>query len=239
MCEWSWLVPKCGGGAGLGINLASEYYYGGYSGQSNYQTVNALQAYDGLGALGVIKLDGVKGQIQQPIINSNIVVSGYRGIGGIGAQAAQSLYNSGLLKQNTGGSYITSGIGNVNLINTGARLAGQAIVTGAVDNSLGSGIVQQNYQVTGINAAGSQLVSTGDVNAQAGYVAVAQKNLPGIANAQSSHSQSTIHIGSDNLIYDGNFGAKISGVGAVVQPYVVTQQQNLDGYRSSNAGSEY
>ncbi|CAH1115947.1 unnamed protein product [Phaedon cochleariae] len=96
MCEWPWLVPRCASGSGLGINLGQEYAYGG----TGYSSASALDHYSGLGSLGVVRLGGLTGEIQQPVIYSNVGGGGYPSatIGGLGIKATQSLHNAGLLR---------------------------------------------------------------------------------------------------------------------------------------------
>lgn len=59
VCEWSWLVPRCASGYATG---------GGIVGAQGYQAhgSSALVRYDGLGALGVVKLGGLRGGFAQP-----------------------------------------------------------------------------------------------------------------------------------------------------------------------------
>ncbi|CAH1969306.1 unnamed protein product [Acanthoscelides obtectus] len=88
ICEWPWLVPKCGQGrAGY-----SEFTYGGPS----------LNHYDGLGTLGLVKLGGLSGHVEQPIVYSNVGAGQNvynSGFGSLGYGAAYALKNAGLIKE--------------------------------------------------------------------------------------------------------------------------------------------
>lgn len=80
-----------------------------------------LQNYDGLGSLGLIKLGGISGTIQQPIAtiysnaDSSALGLGYQNTGGyiegsgLSYKAAQALQNAGLLKVNNGVVYQAGG----------------------------------------------------------------------------------------------------------------------------------
>ncbi|VEN49622.1 unnamed protein product [Callosobruchus maculatus] len=90
VCEWPWLVPKCG----QGREGFSEFTYGG-GGPS-------LDQYDGLGSLGLVKLGGLSGHVDQPIVYSNVgaAQNGYNGgFGSLGYGATFALKNAGLLKE--------------------------------------------------------------------------------------------------------------------------------------------
>nr|CAI5826115.1 unnamed protein product [Callosobruchus analis] len=95
VCEWPWLVPKCG----RGREGYSEFTYGD-GGPS-------LDHYDGLGSLGLVKLGGLSGHVDQPIVYSNVGAShnGYSGgFGSLGYGATFALKNAGLLKEDQLGS---------------------------------------------------------------------------------------------------------------------------------------
>ncbi|KAG5895925.1 hypothetical protein JTB14_016329 [Gonioctena quinquepunctata] len=157
VCEWSWLVPKCASGSGLGINLASDYYYGGASTEHGYQSGVVLDRYDGLGSLGVVKLGGINGKIEQPIIYSNIGNHGfqngyYNGGFGLGVKATQSLQNAGLLKTNT--------FGGANIYDSNVQYNSGVAATQYVD----IGPTVTNYQTNSdlSNAGYSHSLNTGE-----------------------------------------------------------------------------
>lgn len=60
LCEWPWLVPRCGSG----FAVASEVVYGGA----------ALEQYNGLGVLGVTALGGLHGPLEKQVakVYSNV-----------------------------------------------------------------------------------------------------------------------------------------------------------------------
>nr|XP_015838222.1 PREDICTED: uncharacterized protein LOC103314049 isoform X2 [Tribolium castaneum] len=99
LCEWPWLVPKCGSGYAVG----SEVVYGGAGSVT-------LDQYDGLGVLGVTALGGLHGPLQQPVVYSNV------GVGGLSVKSAQSLQSAGLLKAGyADGNLAYSNVGNVGI----------------------------------------------------------------------------------------------------------------------------
>ncbi|XP_044253485.1 uncharacterized protein LOC123004333 isoform X2 [Tribolium madens] len=99
LCEWPWLVPKCGSGYAIG----SEVVYGGAGSVT-------LDQYDGLGVLGVTALGGLHGPLQQPVVYSNV------GVGGLSVKSAQSLQSAGLLKAGyADGNLAYSTVGNVGI----------------------------------------------------------------------------------------------------------------------------
>ncbi|XP_060523259.1 uncharacterized protein LOC132700143 [Cylas formicarius] len=106
-CDWPWLVPKCANG----YSTNSEYFYGG-----SHTPDAILQSYDGLGALGAVKLGGISGKIERPIATVYSNVGGGGGTlglqyqnndgyivgNGLGHNAVQSLQHAGLLRVNNG-----------------------------------------------------------------------------------------------------------------------------------------
>lgn len=163
VCEWPWLVPKCANG--LGFDLDSQYYYGPQGDQSA-----GVLGYDGLGALGVVKLGGVSGTLEKPIaqVFSNVGTGslklgyqnsgGYIEGGGLSYKAAQALQSAGLLK-----------------VNNGAGYQGYVVQGGAALSSHGGASGYRSEEVYGDKA--KQLGVAGGINIiGGGYSAVGNKH---------------------------------------------------------------
>lgn len=211
LCEWPWLVPKCA--SGLGVNLASEYVYGGYS--SGQGVGLLLEQYDGLGSLGVVKLGGITGKIEQPIakVYSNVGTAGLGynaggyinqdgyilgsglGLGGLSYKATQSLQNAGLLKTDLG--------------------AGAGIGVG-IGSELGVGYQQGSGVLTGLNGQSNIHYSgVGSPSSAAGLGTSEQYQYnSGTAGA------SGVEINAANLNIAGAYGAKTSNADALNTKYV-------------------
>ncbi|KAK9882955.1 hypothetical protein WA026_001172 [Henosepilachna vigintioctopunctata] len=124
LCEWSWLVPKCG----LRLGTVTVDFYGG--------AVTNINQYDGLGTLQTVKLGGLQGYIpvaesktysnvgrveiadkisgQNYIIGENSAqfIDASKRLG-LSLKATQSLFNAGLL--NSGLSNVEFNQGSFNL----------------------------------------------------------------------------------------------------------------------------
>nr|XP_023021193.1 uncharacterized protein LOC111509648 [Leptinotarsa decemlineata] len=212
VCEWPWLVPKCGNGNGFGINRASEFYYGGVS--TGHQSGVVLKQYDGLGSLGLVKLGGINGKLEQPIIYSNIGSDGFQngytgGFRGLGIKATQSLQNAGLLKAGfSGGSNIYGG--NVKYNTEAAGYDG----------------LTNNYQTNGN-------VETGNINLSNGNLGYSQLNTLNVASGHDTLSNNGNIDGSgryqSSLEHDSSVGRKTS---------TSDLNQNIHGFGIHQSSSE-
>ncbi|XP_044760076.1 uncharacterized protein LOC123317556 [Coccinella septempunctata] len=171
LCEWPWLVPKCGLGTAVTLN-----YYGGVS--------TNINQYDGLGVLQSVKLGGLHGPIQAAEAktysnvgfvgltdkrltdsqifseNSARFIDASRRLG-LSLKATQSLYNAGLLSDKLAAIGLTqSDFGLENLaseVNVGlhqnSQSFGQQLDGVRFGVSEGQFVNHQNqaYQYTGHN----------------------------------------------------------------------------------------
>ncbi|KAJ8922936.1 hypothetical protein NQ315_001481 [Exocentrus adspersus] len=211
MCEWPWLVPRC----------ASGYAYGGYT--SGQGAGVLLEHYNGLGPLGVVKLGGVAGRIEQPIVYSNVGTGlgysnvgtaglGYSNVGtaglGLGYKAVQSLQNAGLLRTGAGaGVGYQQGVALTGLGGTqysGAGLASHEIGLGAYGSN------QDNSGLAGV----SGVYKTGQYNSGLGVVSGTFGSDNGVGGVQYN-SGLGVALGADqyNSGLAAGYGTK-TGVGA-------------------------
>lgn len=134
VCEWPWLVPRCAT-SGILLTQTQEFVHG--------NAFKALEQYDGLGQLGVVKLGGLAGNFVQPpakvytsagqAIFDTVGQSHIAGIDasrlGVSAGIAKAqedahLINAGLL----GGisASVRPAIGNINIVGAGYSAVGVA-----------------------------------------------------------------------------------------------------------------
>lgn len=129
VCEWPWLVPKCGS-AGVVLTQTQEFVYG--------NGVTSLDQYDGLGQLGVVKLGGLAGGfVQAPAkvyTSAGQVILDHSNIAGI--EAARLGVSEGIAKAQEDARIINDGLfgrisasvrpatGTVNIIGGGASVVG-------------------------------------------------------------------------------------------------------------------
>ncbi|KAJ8980134.1 hypothetical protein NQ317_009193 [Molorchus minor] len=206
LCEWSWLVPKCSHGDGLGLNLPSEFAYGGYS--SGHGAGVILQQYNGLGALGSVKLGGIAGKVTHPIVYSNVGTSGVgyqnsgylnqggyivrNDLGGLGSNAVGSLQRAGLLRTDLGHGQIYQGSGRIDLGNNIGTGEGASNLNLQYNSGLGAATLQSGYE----GAAGS--LGLGNVNLAGGFGA-------------KTSGQGQYQFNAASGIAGGSFGAQYHG----------------------------
>ncbi|KAF7272154.1 hypothetical protein GWI33_015040 [Rhynchophorus ferrugineus] len=241
VCEWPWLVPKCAGAYGVGIDSVYGYGTTGYSGKVSGVVPAGLllQNYDGLGALGTVKLGGLSGHIEKPIstvysnVDGSILGSGYKNDGGyiigngLGYNAIKSLQNAGLLKLNNGAAYQFGGqnaqtsaydhgnsgnihlTGNVDSHNAGAY--GTYSQTGAAGYN---GATGQYYAGSGATGAG-HFGNAGAVSSQSFTQYHGGAGQDGHANADlyKVSSADGTYSGNGGFAISQDFGGKPQGAG--------------------------
>ncbi|KAF2903071.1 hypothetical protein ILUMI_03115 [Ignelater luminosus] len=240
VCEWPWLVPRCGSGGAIGF----EY--------DNHVSISGarLNTYDGLGALGVVSLGGLSGPLVQPQAKiyssvSNIgsgLVHNQENLqridavshGAINAGIAQGSFglshggiNAGLGILSTGKSVNTAsnlfsggaGFGHSLNQNSAALFTAQKSADAHLHGRQGviSGVQGASYQ-TNVDFGQDGL----DVHHGSGFLT---GNL---------HSND-IHLSGVNLVDNGGFGLKTSNV----VNHGVTLQQPIATLTSSIGGSSY